>query len=192
MLVLVVGATGVVGKPLIPKLVSAGHQVIAASRRLPGDLPADVDVRRLDLLDRTAVMSLVAQTQPQAVIHQATALTGLGNKLRRFDRYFATTNRLRTEGLRHLVAAGARLASPRRLIVQSFCGWPWAPVGGPVKSETDPLDPAPAAAFRATAAAIVELENLVQDQPDAVALRYGALYGPRRLQHRGRSPRLCR
>ena len=178
MRVLVVGASGAVGRPLLSKLVDAGHDVVAAARRTPHDVPAGVTARSLDLLDRVGVYALMSQLQPQAVINQATALSGLGNNMRRFDRDFATTNRLRVEGTRSLIGAGERMPEPPRLVVQSFCGWPWAPVGDLVKSEADPLDPDPAPVFRRTIAAITEMEDMIEDHAIGVALRYGALYGP--------------
>lgn len=178
MKVLVVGATGAVGRPLVRQLVSAGHVVVATARHVPDLATAGAEHRSLDLLDASAVAATVTEVRPDAIVHQATALTGLGNNLRRFDKLFETTNRLRVEGTRNLMAAVAALSSPTRLVVQSFCGWPWAPEGGPVKSEDDRLDPHPAAAFRKTFAAIVELEALVTAQPGGVVVRYGALYGP--------------
>lgn len=178
MRVMVVGASGVVGRPLLRRLAAAGHEVVATARRTPRDVPDGVTTRILNVLDESAVAAAVEQIEPEAIVHQATALSGLGNNLRRFDQYFETTNRLRTRGTAALITAGARLARPPRLVVQSFCGWPWAPTGGPVKTETDPLNPHPAPAFRSTLDALVQQERMVQRHPDAVALRYGALYGP--------------
>lgn len=105
--------------------------------------------------------AIVRELAPDAIIHQATALTGLGNNLRRFDQSFATADRLRVEGTRTLIEAGRELPTQPRLVAQSFCGWPWAPEGGGVKSEEDRLDPNPARAFRRTFAALTELESLV-------------------------------
>jgi nucleoside-diphosphate-sugar epimerase len=175
--VLVVGAAGVVGRQLVPQLVAAGHQVVATGRQVPEGVEGAVTQRRLDLLDAVATRRLVAEERPDAIIHQATALSRIGNNLRRFDRYFATTNRLRTEGTATLVEAAEANGRPR-LIVQSFCGWPAAAVGGPVKTEADPLDPDPPKAVRRTLDAIKELERLVTDYSDGVVLRYGGLYGP--------------
>ncbi|UNX55715.1 NAD(P)-dependent oxidoreductase [Georgenia sp. TF02-10] len=178
MKVLVVGATGVVGRPLLARLAEAGHEVVATARHVPRAVPEGVQLRRLDLLDAAATAALVADHQPDAIIHQATALSGLGNNVRRFDRAFAVTNRLRTAGTRTLITAAHALPRPPQLVAQSFCGWPWAPEGGSVKTEQDRLDPDPAPAFRRTFAAIVELERLVTSYPNGVVLRYGALYGP--------------
>lgn len=178
MKVLVVGATGAVGRPLVRQLVGAGHAVVAAARNPSADVPPGVEVRAVDLLDAASVIDVVNEVAPDAIIHQATALTGLGNNLRKFDQSFATTNRLRTEGTRTLIEAGQTLPRMPRLVAQSFCGWTWAPSGGPVKTEDDALDPNPAPAFRETFAAIRELESLVSQYPNGVVLRYGALYGP--------------
>ena len=196
MKVLVVGATGVVGRQLVPQLLTAGHEVVATSHSSPAPeaVAGQVAQRRLDLLDHAAVSTLVQEVAPDAIVHLATALSGLGNNLRRFDQLFAVTNQLRTVGTTNLIDASRTLASFRgfqgvvppggkhgwpRLVVQSFCGWPWARTGGPVKSEEDTLDPDPAKAFRKSLQAIIDLESQVTtDHPDGVVLRYGGLYGP--------------
>ena len=175
--VLVVGATGVVGRQLLPQLVAAGHQVVATSRSVADGVDGPVTWRRLDLLDADAVRRLVAEERPDAIIHQATALSRIGNNLRRFDHYFETTNRLRTAGTATLIEAAEAYGRPR-LIVQSFCGWPAAAVGGPVKTEEDPLDPDPPKQVRRTLAAIKDLERQVSGYANGVVLRYGGLYGP--------------
>jgi nucleoside-diphosphate-sugar epimerase len=190
MKVLVVGATGVVGRQLVPQLLAAGHEVVATSHSSPppettGD---QVEHRRLDLLDHAAVSTVVQEVAPDAIVHTATALSGLGNNVRRFDQMFALTNQLRTAGTTNLIDASRTLAALResrgtvprwpRLVVQSFCGWPWARTGGPVKSEEDALDPDPPKAFRKTLQAIVNMETQVTtDHPDGVVLRFGGLYG---------------
>lgn len=175
--VLVVGATGVVGRQLVPQLVAAGHEVVSTSRQAAERTDGAVRHRRLDLLDAAAARRLIAEERPDAIIHQATALSRIGNNLRRFDSYFATTNRLRTEGTATLVEAAEANGRPR-LIVQSFCGWPAAAVGGPIKTEEDPLDPDPPKAVRRTLDAIKALERLVTGYANGVVLRYGGLYGP--------------
>jgi nucleoside-diphosphate-sugar epimerase len=178
MKVMVVGATGVVGRPLLRALVEAGHAVVATSRRPPDIALKGVEGRTLDLLDAEATRSLVAHVVPDAIIHQATALKALGNNLRRFDKQFETTNRLRVEGTTTLIEAARCLDEPPQIVAQSFCGWPWAPEGHRVKSEGDPLDPDPAPAFRRTFAAIVAMESVLAGYERGVVLRYGALYGP--------------
>jgi 2-alkyl-3-oxoalkanoate reductase len=179
MLVLVVGASGVVGRQLVPQLMDAGHSVVATTRSSPPPAAAErLEHRRLDLLDRDAVMTLVHEVRPDAVVHQATALRRLSNNLRRFDHQFGVTNQLRTTGTANLIDASRDVGWPR-LVVQSFCGWPWATVGGPVKSEDDPLESDPPKSFRSTFQAILALERKVQnDHPNGVVLRYGGLYGP--------------
>jgi nucleoside-diphosphate-sugar epimerase len=181
MRILLAGATGAVGQRLVPALLNDGHEVVAMTRtaakadglRAIGALPVVADA-----LDRDAVMGAVLGAEPEVIVHQMTALTG-ATDLKHFDRVFATTNRLRTEGMRHLLDA-ARAAGTRRLIAQSFTGWPFAREGGPVKDEDAPLDPAPPSAQRETVAAIRELEALVGEAGDVegVVLRYGAFYGP--------------
>ncbi|HET6507174.1 MAG TPA: NAD(P)-dependent oxidoreductase [Baekduia sp.] len=175
---MVMGATGAVGQHLLPMLIDAGHEVVAVTRtpskaealRRAGALPVVCDA-----LDREAVLGAVAGAEPEVIVHQMTALAGTPD-LRHFDRTFASTNRLRTEGTRHLLEA-ARAAGTRRVIAQSFTGWPFAREGGPVKDEDAPLDGAPPRAQRETLAAIVECERLV-GQAAGVVLRYGGFYGP--------------
>jgi len=132
----------------------------------------------MDGLNRTEVLETVRKVQPEAVVHQMSALANAKN-LKHFDREFALTNRLRTEGTGHLVAA-ARAAGTTRLIVQSFTGWPNAREGGPVKTESDPLDPTPPREMTRTLDAIRELESkaLAVGEMQAIVLRYGAFYGP--------------
>lgn len=181
MRVFVAGATGAIGRQLVPQLTAAGHHVVATTRT-PGklDLLQDLGAEAIlvDGLDATGVGAAVAQAEPDAVIHQMTALAGAGN-LRRFDQEFAVTNRLRTVGTDHLLAA-AQGAGVKRFVVQSYTGWPNARSGGPVKSEVDPLDPNPPVAQRETLAAIEYVERVVPAASgmDGIALRYGALYGP--------------
>ncbi len=181
MRVMVIGASGAVGRQLVPLLIAADHDVIAtttregeASRALEAE---GTGVITLDLLDREAVRAAVKGAEPDVIVHQATALRAMGTTMRHLDRLFATTNRLRTEGTAALLDAARATGSPR-VIVQSFCGWPWAPVGGPVKSETDPLDDNPPKVFRPILNAIREMEAMVSAYPGGVALRYGGLYGP--------------
>jgi nucleoside-diphosphate-sugar epimerase len=180
MRVLVVGATGAVGRQLVPQLISAGHQVSATTRSQPKTeslRAAGAQPFVLDGLDGAAVGEVVAQARPDVIVHEMTALPADMN-FRKFEQTFAVTNSLRTTGLDHLLAA-ARAQGVSRLIAQSYTGWPNARSGGPVKTETDPLDPAPPAAMRTTLDAIRYLEQAVTSAPlTGIALRYGSLYGP--------------
>ena len=115
----------------------------------------------LDPLDAPAVREAVAAARPDVVVHQLTALAGVKFG-RNFDRTFAQTNRLRTEGTDILLAA-ARAAGVRRLVWQSYAGWPYARQGGPAKTEDDPLDPDPPADARESLAAIRHLERAVTE-----------------------------
>jgi nucleoside-diphosphate-sugar epimerase len=181
MRIFVAGATGAVGRSLLPKLARAGHAVTGLTRT-----PQKAElVRRLgaepviaDALDEAAVQAAVAAAQPDVIIHELTDLKGASD-LRHFDKAFASSNRLRTAGTDHLLSA-ARRCGVKRIVAQSFCGWPYARDGGWVKSEDDPLDPDPPAAMRATLDAIRHMERAIAGSaaPEGVALRYGAFYGP--------------
>ncbi|MBS1870220.1 MAG: NAD(P)-dependent oxidoreductase [Actinobacteria bacterium] len=176
--VFLAGASGAIGRALVPLLIGNGHTVTGTTRsaakaeRLRA-LGAEPVV--LDGLDRDAVLAAVAAAKPDAIVHQMTALAGLGD-MRHIERAFAQTNRLRTEGTDHLLAA-ARASGVERVVAQSYAGWPYARVGGPVKTEDDPLDPDPPRELRTTLAAIRHLESAVSEA-GGVALRYGGLYGP--------------
>ena len=129
----------------------------------------------VDGLDRDGIRAAVATTRPDAIIHEMTALGG-DLDLRRFERSFAATNRLRTEGTDHLLEA-ARETGVERFIAQSYGAWPYIREGGPVKTEDDPLDPDPPKQVRTTLAAIRHLEAAVTGA-GGIALRYGGFYGP--------------
>jgi nucleoside-diphosphate-sugar epimerase len=131
-----------------------------------------------DALDPEAVASAVAESEPEVIVHQLTALSG-SLDMRHFDREFALTNRLRSEGTDHLLAAG-RAVAVKRFVAQSFAGWPFARVGGPVKSEDAPLDPHPPEGARQALAAIRHLEEAVTGASwtEGIVLRYGGFYGP--------------
>jgi nucleoside-diphosphate-sugar epimerase len=179
--VFVAGATGAVGSRLVPLLASAGHSVIGLTRdpaRTDSICRGGGEPVIADALNRAAIVAAVAKAKPDVIVHEMTSLSG-ANDLRRMARSFAATNRLRTEGLNNLLAAAKQTATPR-LIAQSFCGWPYAREGGPVKTEEDPLDPAPPRELRRTLKAIRYLENTVTAAPhiEGVVLRYGAFYGP--------------
>jgi nucleoside-diphosphate-sugar epimerase len=181
MKVLVAGATGVLGRQLVPRLVADGHDVVGMTRTAAkGDAVVALGATPVlaDALDPEAVARAVAEAEPEVIVHQLTALAG-SLDLRHFDRDFAPTNRLRSEGTDHLLAAG-RAVGVRRFVAQSFAGWPFARTGGPVKTEEDPLDPAPPEAMRGALAAIRHLEDAVTgaDWTEGVVLRYGGFYGP--------------
>ena len=176
--VYIAGGTGVVGRRLIPQLVARGHRVTATTRD-----PAKVAGARdawareavvVDGLDSAAVGEAVAKAEPDAVVHQMTSLAGTLDP-KHFDRSFAMTNRLRTEGLDHLLAA-AQASGVRQVVAQSYTGWPNIRSGGWVKDEEDPLDPEPPKAQRESLAAIRYLEETVQ-KADGTVLRYGGFYG---------------
>ena len=180
MKVLVVGASGVVGSKLVPDLVERGHEVVGTTRK-----PDKLDHLRalgaepalLDGLDATAVGETVARVAPDAIINQMTALSGTPD-FRRFDRWLAQTNELRTRGTDNLLAA-ARATGVRRFITQSYTGWTYDDSGSLVKTEDDPLDPDPLPAQRETLAAIATMESNVLNAPlDGIVLRYANLYGP--------------
>jgi nucleoside-diphosphate-sugar epimerase len=181
MKVFVAGATGALGTHLVPRLVNAGHEVVGMTRsESKRDLVRGLGARPAvaDALDAEAVAQAVGEADPDVIVHQLTALSG-SLDLRHFDRAFALTNRLRSEGTDHLLAA-ARAVGAHRFVAQSYAGWPFARTGGPVKSEADPLDPAPAEPFRRTLEAIRHVETAVTgaDWIEGVVLRYGGFYGP--------------
>ena len=128
----------------------------------------------LDMLDPDATSQVVANAEPDAIVHEATALAGKTD-FRHWDESFADTNRLRTDGTDSLLEA-ARKTGVTRVVAQSYAGWPYAREGGPVKSEDDPLDAQPLPEMRETLDAIEHLEGRVQDA-GGVVLRYGGLYG---------------
>jgi nucleoside-diphosphate-sugar epimerase len=181
MRVLVAGGSGVVGRRLIPLLIASGHQVTATTRtpdKLGRIREQGADGVVMNGLDGESVRRAVASARPEVVVHQMTALAGV-RSLRGFDDEFASTNRLRTEGTEHLLAAG-RAAGVRRFVAQSYAGWPSAREGGRVKTEDDPLDPHPPRSMARTLDAIRGLEGAVRTAPavTGIVLRYGSLYGP--------------
>jgi 2-alkyl-3-oxoalkanoate reductase len=181
MRIFVAGASGAVGRRLVPQLIERGHDVVATARN-PEKLTAlralGAEAVVMDGLDAASVGEAVARAEPDVVIHQMTALSGMSN-LRRFDEEFARTNELRTRGLDHLLAASDAVGV-RRFVAQSYTGWPNERSGGPVKSESDPLDSDPPAQQRRSIEAIAYLERAVTSAAPitGIALRYGSLYGP--------------
>jgi nucleoside-diphosphate-sugar epimerase len=182
MRIFVAGATGAVGKRLLPVLVAAGHEVVGTTRSATKSeqiRPAGAEPAVVDVLDGDAVRAAIAQARPEVVVHQATALAAMGTNMRRFDADFAMTNRLRTEGTDNLLAA-ARAAGVRRFVAQSFTGWANAREGGTIKTEEDPLDPDPPKACRETLAGIRYVDATVPaaEGLEGIVLRYGGFYGP--------------
>ena len=179
MRVFVAGATGVIGKQLVPRLVEAGHEVHGMTRSESkqamlhelGAVPVVADA-----LDPDQVAEAVGRARPDVIVHQLTALAGVD--MRHLERDFALTNRLWTEGTDHLLSAG-QAVGVRRFVAQSNIA-AYARTGGPVKSEEDPFDPSPAREMRELFAAIRHLETAVlgADWTEGIVLRYGAFYGP--------------
>jgi len=177
MRVFVAGASGAIGTRLVPQLIARGHEVIGTSRTPGGaERIAALGAKSiaLDLLDPRAVRMAVLETEPNAIIHQATALADMSD-FKHFDRSFAQTNRLRTEGTDNLLAA-AREGGVRKFVAQSYASARYAREGGPVKTEDDPLDPAPVDAMRETLAAMEYLDRAATGA-GGIALRYGGFYG---------------
>ena len=180
MRVFLAGASGAIGRRLLPRLIERGHDVTAMTRsrkkvdelRALGSEPVVVDG-----LDAAAVGEAVARAEPAAIIHQMTALSGEPD-MRHFDRWFAPTNELRTRGTENLLAA-AEATGVARFIAQSYTGWTNPRTGDWVKSEDEPFEPEPARAQTQTLAAIRFLEEAVLAAPlDGIVLRYGNFYGP--------------
>jgi nucleoside-diphosphate-sugar epimerase len=178
MRVFVAGGTGVIGKRLVPQLVARGHDVIATvtdpnKRGIVERLGAEAVV--MDGLDADSVRKAVAAARPDAIVHEMTAIKGKPS-LKDMDRWFAITNRLRTEGTDHLLAA-AQDSGVSNIVAQSYAAWNGIRQGGWVKTEDDPLDPLTGTAARPTMVAIRHLEDAVV-RAGGAALRYGGLYGP--------------
>lgn len=177
MRVFVAGGSGVLGRRLVPQLVAAGHQVTATTTN-PGKLGLVTELGAegvvMDGLDAASVKDAVTAARPDVVVHQMTAIAPKPDT-RHPDRWFAQTNRLRTEGTDHLLAAAAA-AGVDHVVAQGYASWNGLREGGWVKTEEDPLDPGPASA-PGGAAAIRHVEEAVGTVGGAV-LRYGWLYGP--------------
>jgi nucleoside-diphosphate-sugar epimerase len=180
MRVFVAGATGAIGKQLVPRLVAAGHEVHGMTRSESkqamlydqGAVPVVADA-----LDPEQVAEAVGKAKPEVIVHQLTAIGALD--MRHFDRDFAVTNRLRTEATDHLLSAG-HAVGVRRFIAQSAVYGFYARTGGAVKSEDHPLDPSPPRESREALAAVQHLEKAVLGArwTEGIVLRYGAFYGP--------------
>ena len=166
MRVFVAGASGAVGRRLVPLLLASGHEVTGTAT---GETSADA-IRAtgahavvVDGLDAVGIGEAVARAEPDAIIHEMTALSGTPD-FRHFDHWFALTNRLRTEGTEHLLAA-AKASGVKRFVAQSFTGWSNSRGGSWIKTEDDPLDPHPVRQQIETLAAIKFLEQAVHEAP---------------------------
>ena len=181
MRVFVAGATGVIGRQLVPRLVARGHEVFGmtrseSKRAMLEELGAVPVVA--DALDPDQVADAVARSKPDVIVHQLTAIGTVDT--RHFDRSFALTNRLRTEGTDHLLSAG-HAVGVQRFVAQGVGSYfAYARAGGPVKSEEDPLDTTPTREARESLAAIRHLEEAVLGArwTEGIVLRYGVFYGP--------------
>lgn len=178
MRVFVAGGTGVVGRRLLPQLIARGHDV-TASATSPAKLSAleqmGAKAVLMNGLDARSVREAVAKAQPDVIVHQMTAIAG-NQDMKHMDRWFATTNRLRTEGTDHLLAAAEAVGVPH-VVAQSYAGWNGIRRGGWVKTEEDPLDLFEGTAANPVMRAVRYLEDAVGKVGGAV-LRYGWLYGP--------------
>jgi nucleoside-diphosphate-sugar epimerase len=178
MRVFVAGATGAIGRRLVPQLMERGHDVVGTYRssaeRADRLRAGGAKVLALDLLDAAAVRQAVVEARPDAIVYEATALSS-GGFSRKLDKTFAQTNRLRTAGTDALLAA-AREAGVERFVAQSFAPYRYIRQGGMVKTEDDPLDASPPAGAHETNAAMAHLDQVVTDF-GGIALRYGSFYG---------------
>ncbi|MGH3261251.1 MAG: NAD-dependent epimerase/dehydratase family protein, partial [Trebonia sp.] len=186
MKVFVAGATGVLGRALVPRLLARGHEVVGMTRSASKrDLVRSLGARPVlaDALDPDAVAQAVASAEPEVIVHELTALSGPMSirDARHPERFRGAimTNRLRTEATDHLLAAG-RAVGARRFVAQSFAAFRFARTGGPVLTEADPVDPDPPAALRAPLVGILYLEQAVMtiEWGEGLVLRYGGFYGP--------------
>jgi nucleoside-diphosphate-sugar epimerase len=181
MRVFVAGATGAIGRQLVPRLVAGGHEVHGMTRSESkqgllhqlGAVPVVADA-----LDPDQVADAVGRAKPDVIVHELTAIGGLD--MRHFDRDFALTNRLRTEGTDHLLSAG-QAVGVRRFVAQGVGAFGmYVRAGGPIKTEEEPLETRPPREMHETLAAIRHLEQAVlgAEWTEGIVLRYGAFYGP--------------
>ena len=178
MKVFVAGGSGAMGRRLVPQLLAADHQVVAMTR---SERTADwlralgAEATLADALDKRSVIEAITRAEPDAIIHQLTGLAG-AKSFKKFDKEFALTNRLRTDGTDYLIE-GATAAGVGRFVAQSYGNWNYARTGSGLKTETDELDPHPPANQVKSLEAIRYLEKAVL-ATGGIALRYGNFYGP--------------
>jgi nucleoside-diphosphate-sugar epimerase len=186
MKVFVAGATGVLGRALVPLLVAQGHEVVGLTKSpSKKDLVLSLGARPIvaDALDSDALAQAVASAEPEVIVHELTALSGKMpiRNMRHPERSASAimTNRLRTEATDHLLAAG-RAVGARRFVAQSFAAFRWARTGGPVLTEDDPIDPNPPPVLRAPLEGLLHVEQAVLgiEWGEGLVLRYGGIYGP--------------
>jgi nucleoside-diphosphate-sugar epimerase len=186
MKIFVAGATGVLGRTLVPQLVDRGHEVVGMTRSASKqDLVRSLGARPVvaDALDPDAVAQAVASAEPEVIVHELTALSGpMSMRDARHPERFSgaiMTNRLRTEATDHLLAAG-RAVGAQRFVAQSFGAFRFARTGGPVQTEDDPIEPDSSGAQQPGVEAILYLERTVTtiEWGEGLALRYGGFYGP--------------
>jgi 2-alkyl-3-oxoalkanoate reductase len=186
MKIFIAGATGVLGRAVVPQLVARGHEVVGMCRSAAKqDLVRGLGARPVvaDALDPDAVARAVASAEPEVIVHELTAFSGAASlrdaRHPERSRTVIMTNRLRTEATDHLLAAG-RAVGARRFVAQSFAAVRWARTGGPVLTEADPVDPDPPAALRGPMAGILHVERAVPaiEWGEGLVLRYGGFYGP--------------
>ncbi|WP_331772278.1 NAD(P)-dependent oxidoreductase (plasmid) [Embleya sp. NBC_00888] len=182
MRVFLAGGTGVLGRRLVPQLVARGHQVTAtttSAAKLRGLAQQGADGVVMDGLDAVSVGEAVAKARPEVIVHQMTAISmaHAGKPdIKHPDRWFATTNRLRTEGTDHLLAA-AEATGVSHFVAQGYASWNGIREGGWVKTEQDPLDLLEGTAAHVGLKALSRVEDVVLEA-GGVVLRYGAFYGP--------------
>lgn len=180
MRVFVAGATGAIGRQLMPRLVAAGHEVHGVTRSESKQaMLSELGVVPVvaDALDPDQVAGAVGRAKPDVIVHQLTSIPSQLD-MRHFDRDFAPTNQLRTEGTNHLLSAG-QAVGVRRFVAQSYFAY-YARTGAAIKLEEAPLDSSPPREMRETLAAGRHLEDAVLDArwTEGIVLRYGAFYGP--------------
>ncbi len=179
MKVFVAGASGAIGRPLVPRLVAAGHEVTGSTRS-----PEKAEAIRaqgangvvVDVFDAAALRAVMAEAAPEVVVHELTSLPERFEP-RRKDVYDAT-NRVRSEGTRNLIE-GARAAGARRFVCQSIA-FSYAPQPGRLHEESDPLFTEAPPPFGEATGAVAHMERAVLDATgmDGLILRYGWFYGP--------------